>query len=215
MDAERKKRAAQAIVLGDAKQAGKILNKEEDPKEYQTKDALFGERMIRSEIALRGIIGTPKSPKYDPGNTRNAFWPDDGMLGLFNGQKWREYQAASREWIAGMLRKDTGAAVTDSEWRLYFPTFFPQPGDGPEVQQQKLARRMAAARGLRGSAGPAFERMFPRFDDEMKTQLAIQNGKAPAAPGQKPVPVQSPEEARKLPSGTPILLPDGTIGRVP
>jgi hypothetical protein len=30
-----------------------------------------------------------------------------------------------------------------------------------------------------------------------------------------PVPVSSPEEARKLPRGTPIRLPDGSIGRVP
>lgn len=37
-----------------------------------------------------------------------------------------------------------------------------------------------------------------------------------AAPGgQQPVPVKTPEEAAKLPSGTPILLPDGTTGVVP
>lgn len=36
----------------------------------------------------------------------------------------------------------------------------------------------------------------------------------PAAPS-RPVAVRTPEEARRLPSGTQILLPDGTLGRVP
>jgi hypothetical protein len=33
--------------------------------------------------------------------------------------------------------------------------------------------------------------------------------------GAAPVRVQTVEEARKLPSGTPIILPDGRPGRVP
>ena len=38
---------------------------------------------------------------------------------------------------------------------------------------------------------------------------------APAASAAAPVRVSTPEEASRLPSGTPILLPDGTVGRVP
>lgn len=43
-----------------------------------------------------------------------------------------------------------------------------------------------------------------------------QSGRAPI-PMQQPQPVRvnTPEEARRLPSGTPIVLPDGSIGRVP
>jgi hypothetical protein len=37
----------------------------------------------------------------------------------------------------------------------------------------------------------------------------------PPPAAQPPVRVRTPEEARRLPRGTPILLPDGTIGRVP
>lgn len=33
--------------------------------------------------------------------------------------------------------------------------------------------------------------------------------------GGQPIKVATPEEARKLPSGTPIILPDGSLGRVP
>ena len=37
----------------------------------------------------------------------------------------------------------------------------------------------------------------------------------PKPTSQAPVRVNSPEEARKLPKGTPIILPDGTPGQVP
>lgn len=175
VEADRKRRAAQAMVLGDVKGAQKILNKDEDPKEYQTKDASWAERMARAEITLRGNIGTPDAPTYNPGQLTNKFWPDDS---IFNSEKWRTYQGGAREWIAALLRKDTGAAVTQSEWDLYFPTYFAQPGDSAEVQRQKMERRIQTARGLRASSGPAFERMFPSFDAEMGQRLRDQQSSA-------------------------------------
>lgn len=46
---------------------------------------------------------------------------------------------------------------------------------------------------------------------------APSSGLAGVAPGMgpAPVPVRTPEEARRLPRGTPIRLPDGSVGRVP
>lgn len=186
-EADRKRRAGQALMLGQPKEAMKIMGRDEDPKEYQTKDALWAERMGRAEIVMRGNIGTPDNPKYDPGAKKNAFWPDDNVgiipFNLFNSEKWRQYQGGAREWIAALLRKDTGAAVTETEWKLYFPTYFPQPGDSPEVQKQKVERRVAEARKLRASSGPVFDRMNPGFDAEMRQRMQEQDGgAAPTAP---------------------------------
>ena len=186
-EAEMRKRAGQTLLMGDPKGAAKIMNKEDDPKEYQTKDALWAERMGRAEITLRGNIGTPDNPTYNPGSKLNRFWPDDGVLGMANSEKWKTYQGGAREWIAALLRKDTGAAVTQNEWDLYFPTYFPQPGDSPKVQAEKLERRIAEARKLRASSGPVFDRMNPNFDQEMSQRLQQQNGSRPAA-GSSPAP---------------------------
>lgn len=46
-----------------------------------------------------------------------------------------------------------------------------------------------------------------------RPNAGVAGGEAP--PAQQPVRVSTPEEARQLPPGTPILLPDGTIGVVP
>jgi hypothetical protein len=215
-EAERKQKAAQAIMLGDEKGAVKILNKDEDPKEYQTKDAIWAERMGRAEVQLRGNVGPPDNPTYNPGRKANAWWPDTGFVAnMTNSETFKNYQAGAREWIAALLRKDTGAAVTNTEWELYFPTYFPQPGDSAEVQKQKLERRVAEARKLRASSGGFFERMAPGFDAEMTQRMREQDARRGGQPAQGAVRVTSPDEARKLPSGTPIILPDGTQGRVP
>ena len=44
-------------------------------------------------------------------------------------------------------------------------------------------------------------------------ESTVPPGAAPTSGG--PIQVQTPDEARRLPSGTPIILPDGTPGRVP
>ena len=185
-EAEMRKRAGQTLMMGDPKGAAKIMNKEDDPKEYQTKDALWAERMGRAEITMRGNIGPPTNPTYNPGRTLNKFWPDDGILGMANSEKWQTYQAGAREWIAALLRKDTGAAVTETEWKLYFPTYFPQAGDTQKTQAEKLERRIAEARKLRASSGPVFDRMNPNFDQDMGQRLQQQNaaGGSPQNAGQ-------------------------------
>lgn len=187
-EAKRKERAARAMLMGDEKGAAKILSGEEDPKEYQVKDAAWAERMARAEIALRGVTGDidpEQGPtQYNPGARSNALWFDNSM---WNSSNWKQFQGNAREWIAALLRKDTGAAVTQSEWDLYFPTYFPQPGDPPEVQAEKLRRRVETARGLRASSGPAFDRQNPNFDTEMRQRITDQNG-GPSRPVQPPLP---------------------------
>ncbi len=57
-----------------------------------------------------------------------------------------------------------------------------------------------------------------KIPENANTEFPSANGQssaAPAAGNAEPVKVSSPEEARKLPSGTKIILPDGRIGKVP
>jgi hypothetical protein len=61
-----------------------------------------------------------------------------------------------------------------------------------------------------------------RIDEGFRTQMSdYLRGNDPTLPlrakisGGQPVRVNSPEEARKLPPGTPILMPDGSTGVVP
>lgn len=173
-------------------------------KEYQTKDAIFAERLARTNAEIDAI-----TRNYNPASTTNAFWWDNSLL---NSQEWRLYQQAAREGIAAILRKDTGAAVTETEWELYFPMLYPQPGDGPEVVEQKRRSREAAAHGLAQSSGGAYRQFYGQ------PGAAGTPGAAPAAPQPQagagsaaPARITSDAEYDALPSGTQFMGPDGKL----
>lgn len=73
----------------------------------------------------------------------------------FESQKYKLGIQASKEWIAPILRKETGAAVTDTEFDFYGDIFIPQPGDGPEVIAAKRNARVRAMEALEAGMSPA------------------------------------------------------------
>jgi GNAT superfamily N-acetyltransferase len=63
---------------------------------------------------------------------------------------------AQREFIAAVLRLDSGAAIPPEEFVTNAQIYFPQPGDGEAVIKQKADARQRAIDGLRSMAGAAF-----------------------------------------------------------
>ena len=59
------------------------------------------------------------------------------------------------EFMTALLRKDTGAAVTDQEFALYGPLYLPQPGDDKQTLALKSEARQRAIDGVRKGLGPA------------------------------------------------------------
>jgi hypothetical protein len=178
---------------------GNERSKSSDLKEYQTKDAMFAERLMRTNAEIDKVMGFDPASKsysgYDPTRATNNWAPDTGMVAsLVNSAEWKQYQRSAREGIAAILRKDTGAAVTEAEWELYWPMLYPQPGDDTETVNQKRNAREAAMQALKGSSGPAFDQMFP-------------NG--PIGSTGAAVRIQGDEDYDKLQSGARFIGPDG------
>jgi hypothetical protein len=61
---------------------------------------------------------------------------------------YQKAEQAGREFLAAILRKDTGAAVTDGELATYGKTYLPQPGDKPGVLEQKRVSRARAVKAI-------------------------------------------------------------------
>ena len=55
--------------------------------------------------------------------------------------EYQAYKAAALEWVAGVLRLDSGAAVPESEFVRYFNTYFFQPGDNKTTRANKMQAR--------------------------------------------------------------------------
>ncbi|MCF4166329.1 cell wall hydrolase [Zavarzinia compransoris] len=70
-------------------------------------------------------------------------------------QKFKLAEQAGREFLAAILRKDTGAAVTPSEIEIYGKMYLPQPGDDKTVLEQKRRSRQIALEAIRRGLGPA------------------------------------------------------------
>jgi len=113
-----------------------------------------------------------------PGNTEN----------MLLSPEYQQYLNAEQNFLAAVLRRDTGAAITNEEFRLYRPMFFPQPGDGPEVIAQKRSMREQALLGLRAGAGEGIGVLPPMSGAAQPTtapQVAggqAQQGEIPPAP---------------------------------
>jgi hypothetical protein len=73
------------------------------------------------------------------------------------GQSYRQAQKAFTE---ARLRKESGAAIAQSEYDNDAVIYFAQPGDTPETLAQKRAAREEVLDGLAFAAGPAFEEFF-------------------------------------------------------
>ncbi len=69
-----------------------------------------------------------------------------------------EFQVAEQagtEFLQAVLRKDTGAAITEQEQRMYGETYLPQPGDGPAVLEAKRQARVRAINAIESGMSPA------------------------------------------------------------
>ena len=105
--------------------------------EQQSKDTVYytrGEAALanldKHEAALTGLKDT--AADYLPGG---------------NYLTSKEYQIANqagREFLAAILRKDTGAAITSQEMAIYGKMYLPQPGDDEQVLAQKRTGRRVA-----------------------------------------------------------------------
>lgn len=67
----------------------------------------------------------------------------------------QQYDQAARAWVRAKLRKESGASIQPEEMNGEIATFFPQPGDGPEVRAQKAAARELANRAMEAASGRA------------------------------------------------------------
>jgi hypothetical protein len=63
---------------------------------------------------------------------------------------------AQRDFVNAILRKESGAAISQGEFNNAEKQYFPQPGDGPEVIAQKRQNRLTAMQSMAREGGPGY-----------------------------------------------------------
>ena len=79
-------------------------------------------------------------------------------LGIGREAQTDTFQVAKQagdEFLQAILRKDTGAAITEQEQALYGETYLPRPGDGAAVLEAKRQARVRAVEAMRAGMSVA------------------------------------------------------------
>ena len=70
-----------------------------------------------------------------------------------------------------MLRRESGAAIAESEYRDAYKQYFPQVGDSAETILIKQNAREAVIRNMVGAAGDALSDFHPAVSTYLKTKI--------------------------------------------
>jgi len=95
-------------------------------------------------------------------SVRSTFNVLPTYLGGPNPQQQQNDQAR-RDFVSAVLRKESGAAISASEYANEEKKYFPQLGDSEAVIKQKQNSRIKAIEGLKSQAGPSGVRQINRI----------------------------------------------------
>lgn len=118
--------------------------------EGQSKDVGFFRRALAANQAL-----TPEKEQALLQFTDSFAGKFGGVGRLFQDADYQTAIRDAKEFLAVVLRKDTGATVTDQEFELYGPLYIPMPGDKPELLEAKRRAREQFLTGLEMGMGTA------------------------------------------------------------
>ena len=177
------------------------------PTEAQVASASFG----RKAQAADALIADLESNGYDPASYKRAA-RDLPLIGsVTRTSEDRKYMQAQKEFIAAILRKESGGAITKDEFAQYGEIYFPSAGDDAEVIAQKADARQRATAGLLEAAG---EGAVAQISDKTRPPSAPKPapGTATAAPNAPATPplqdIEAELKRRKLkPQNTDDLAP--------
>jgi hypothetical protein len=159
------------------------------PTQDQSNAALYASRMEESNKIINELEG-----KYNRNQLAARQAAGHGLVGSVAnsmvGPSVQKIDQAQRDFINAVLRRESGAVISDQEFANARVQYFPQPGDSIDVVKQKEHNRATAIQGIKNAAGPAYK-----------------------AAG--PVSVGSDADYEKLPSGTEFVGPDGIRRRKP
>jgi len=84
------------------------------------------------------------------------------MPNLLQGPSAQQYIRAQREFTEARLRRESGAAIPESEFATDRKTYFIQPGDRPDTIVRKQLARARLLQNMAFQSGPAWRELMGR-----------------------------------------------------
>lgn len=138
---------------------------------------------LRAQNALSNLADNPTIGNKD-------YYAAQVPMGLGNfamSDQGQRSMNAEKQFIAAVLRKESGAAISQGEYTSYGAQFFPRPGDSKDALAQKAQNRELAVQAMRAQAGPQGQREIEA------AQAKVGGGRVPSgAPAATPQGVAPP-----------------------
>lgn len=82
---------------------------------------------------------------------------DTPLIGNYlTSDKFKNFDQARRDFINAVLRRESGAVISDTEFDTANKQYLPQPGDPPALLEQKRQNREISIAGIQRAAGPNY-----------------------------------------------------------
>jgi hypothetical protein len=160
--------------------------------EGQGKAATYGDRMAKSHEIISGLEDINDFNNWEKGGYIGGQLEKvvpSGVYNTFAGADRQKFMQAKRDFVNAVLRRESGAVISDQEFANADKQYFPQPGDGPDVIKQKRDNRITSMQGIMREAGPGY--------------------KAPAIAGSSPAQGQRPAQQQQFRDGMTATGPGG------
>lgn len=132
-------------------------------REGEMKAASFGNMMQQSSKLLDELEGQGEVVSKTAAALESVIPSWAGGQAAANtarNELQQKYKNAADSWIRAKLRKESGAAIGAQEAEQEYRTFFPVPGDTPEVIAQKKNMREEANKAMIAESGGAYQSLF-------------------------------------------------------
>lgn len=123
------------------------------PTDEQTKSSLYATRMFQAERILRD----PKVTGAATSLTQRGLGAVPVAGNFMVSESYQHFDQAQRDFLNAVLRRESGAVISESEFNNGRKQYFPQPGDSPAQLAQKQRNRMEAIKGVATGAGPNYQ----------------------------------------------------------
>lgn len=138
----------------------------------QSNAITFGKRAEGANKILEDL-----EPKYD----RSSIWSGVGSVApnVLRGGNGVQNDQAELNFLTAVLRKESGATISDSELKNGEKLYFKRAGDDPTTVANKAAARSQAIEGLKAAAGSAYQTVplvAPKSPPKTENKYSWSNG---------------------------------------
>jgi len=146
---------------------GQPLSKGQKLTEVQGNATAFGMRMK----AANDIINSLEDSGYNDASPKNLL-AANGVTNYAASPEAQKLYQAKLNFMSASLRKESGAAISASEYAAENKKYFPQPGDSKQVIEQKRQMRDLALRAIGTQAGPGAAHFSDSSIDDLVKKYA-------------------------------------------